>query len=227
MNMHDELWAGIDLKIDNARFHFEGMGRSLEPPEQTSMNVALEASRAMIGGNWHRAFYAHLDAFLSAARAVPEIIQCCFGVDTGNRMRNWFNRLDQGEQDRRQKFKDQFQDDYDAFRALPLGTARHISEHRRGFAPVMATLNGRFGVTYTGGPITRTPMSETRPVEPEYGWLIQPVPLRPHWNEDFSIDGKPLFLTCRDYIERAEALRVRAHTIAQQVHGSDSLTPPP
>jgi hypothetical protein len=225
--MHEELWAGVDLKIDNARFQLEGMGRSLQPPERTAVLVALEASGAMIDGNWHRAFYAHLDAFLSAARSVPEIIQCCFGVDRSNaEMRAWFDGLDPGERDRRQKFKDQFQVDYDAFRALPLGTARHISEHRRGFAPVTATVNGRFGVTYTGGPIRRLPTSETRPVEPEYGWLVKAQPLRPNW-ADFSIEGQPLFPACQDFENRAQALLDRARALAQQVHDSNSITPPP
>jgi hypothetical protein len=138
-NMHEELWAGVELTIDNARFQFEGMNRALELPEPTAYNAALESSGAIVGGNWYRPFYAHLDAFLSAARSIPDIVQSCFGINDGNRkMKDWLAAMDQDERDRREKFRMQFQADYDAFRGLPLGTARHISEHRTGFPPVVA-----------------------------------------------------------------------------------------
>jgi hypothetical protein len=78
---HRDLWPGIDLKLENARFHFEGMGQALQPPQQTIYTVVLESSGALIGGNWHRAFYAHLDAFLPAAWSVLELIRCWFGAD--------------------------------------------------------------------------------------------------------------------------------------------------
>jgi hypothetical protein len=88
-----DLWAGVDLKLDNASFHFEGMGQALQRPERTAYTAALESSGVLIGDNWHRAFYAHLDAFLSTARSVPELIRCCFGVDDGpkpKKMKDWF-----------------------------------------------------------------------------------------------------------------------------------------
>jgi hypothetical protein len=31
---HGDLWAGIDLKIENANFHFDGMKKALQPPER-------------------------------------------------------------------------------------------------------------------------------------------------------------------------------------------------
>jgi len=31
MLTHDELWAGVDLKIENAEFHFDAMSRVLQP----------------------------------------------------------------------------------------------------------------------------------------------------------------------------------------------------
>jgi len=46
--MHEELWAGPDLKLEYAEFHLERMGQSLEPPERTHGNVALEASGAIL-----------------------------------------------------------------------------------------------------------------------------------------------------------------------------------
>jgi hypothetical protein len=85
--MHDELWAGIALKLEYARFHLDRMWRSLEPPERTQMNVALEASGAIIDTGWQRSFYPYFDAFLTAARSVPEIINACFGADPGSRSR--------------------------------------------------------------------------------------------------------------------------------------------
>jgi hypothetical protein len=71
--MDEKLWAGVKLKLLHAEFHFEMMGRSIQPPEQTAINVALQASGALIDTGWQRAFYAYLDAFLSAARSVPKI----------------------------------------------------------------------------------------------------------------------------------------------------------
>jgi hypothetical protein len=96
-------------KLDHATFHFERIGQSLRPTEQLPQNPALMDS---IGASfdaftWHREFYAHLDAFLSAARSVPEIIKRCFGVDRGNReMRAWFDSLNAAERrERRVSFR--------------------------------------------------------------------------------------------------------------------------
>jgi hypothetical protein len=223
---HDDLWAGIGLKIENASFHLEGMGKALQPPERTSYTAIFESHGMIVGGNWHRAFYAHLDAFLSAARSVPELIRCCFGEDDGNReMKTWFKGLDQVERDRRKKFTAAFDADYRAFRALPLGTARHISEHRTGVPPVTATVSGRFGITYRGDPIKQIPTSETRKLPAEYAWMEKSIPVRPMWT-DFDIDGKPLFETCRDYLNSAQGLIDRARALAQEVHGDSELTSP-
>jgi hypothetical protein len=162
---HRDLWAGVDLKIENADFHFDGMKKALQPSERPPYTVA-----ALIGRNWHIAFYAHLDAFLLAARSVPELIRCCFGVDDSSKMKDWFAALDQAERERRCDFEAKFKTDYVAFRGLPLGTARHISEHRTGFPPVSAMVTGRFGI-YRGGPTKPIPTSETPKLPPEYGGL--------------------------------------------------------
>jgi hypothetical protein len=225
---HSELWVGIDLKIGSATFHFLRMGDVLQPPKLDAHMVAIQSSGATVGGNWHEAFYAHLDAFLSIARSVPELIRCCFGVDDGppREMKNWFKDLDLAEQNRRLKFQDKFKVNYDAFRALALGRARHISEHRTGVPPVIVTVTGRFGVTYTGGPTSPIPISEAKEMPPGFGWMERHDPLRPTW-ENFDIDGKPLFQTCREYLESAQALVARARALAQEVHGDLKLTPPP
>jgi hypothetical protein len=95
---HDDLWAGIELKLDHARFHFERMDRALGPAEPLPQNPVLMAlTGAFDAFTWQREFYAHLDAFLSATRSVPEIIVCCFGRDQHRKMRAWFNNLSAGE----------------------------------------------------------------------------------------------------------------------------------
>ena len=80
-------------------------------------------------------------------------------------MTDWFNALPAAEQDRRNDFKKQFKVAYNAFLALQLGTARHISEHRTGVAPVKVTISGLFGVTYIGDPANHVPISETRHID--------------------------------------------------------------
>ena len=226
--MDEKLWAGVELKLRNAEFHFDMMGRSLQPPERTAHNVALQASGAIIDTGWQRSFDAYLDAFLSTARSVPEIIQCCFGVDCGSReMKDWFKKRPADEQDRRHAFKKAFKPHYEGFRDLRLGTARHISEHRIGFAPTTVTISGLFGLTYIGSPTERVPSSETQQIDdPDLGFLAKPIPVQPAWN-DFDIEGQPLFPACRDYLDHARALIDEARRIALRVHAAHSLSFPP
>jgi hypothetical protein len=224
MLTHDKLWAGVDLKIENAEFHFDAMSRVLQP--QSPGTYTAVGGMTVISGNWHRAFYAHLDAFLSASRSVPEIIRCCFGVDPHPTMRKWHEDQNADERKRRSEFQKKFKLDYNAFRGLPLSAARNISEHRTGAAPVTVKVSGRFGVVYDGGPTKPIPTSETREMPPQLGWLANPMPVQPLW-PDFSIDGAPLFKTCGDYLDRARSLTVRARALAQEVHGESEITPPP
>jgi hypothetical protein len=223
--MHEELWAGPGLKLGYAAFHLERMGQSLQPPEATGYTVALEASGAIVGNNWAQSFYAHFDAFLAAARSVPEIIQCCFGVDRGHsEVRDWFDWLPPAQQHRRYEFSKRFKGVRDEFRALPLSKARDISVHRTGYASVKVAVTGMFGVTYTGGPTEQVPISETR--QTELPFLARPIPLRVKW-QDFEIDGRPLFPECQDYLKKASEVMAKAREISTRVHGADSLTPPP
>src|ERR1700726_582976 len=107
---HSDLCAGIALKLESASFHLDGMEKALQPPETTACTVVQESSGALIGGNWHRAFYAHLDAFLSSSRSVPELIRCCFGVDDRLRkMKDWFDALHPDEQKRPARIRAQVQ----------------------------------------------------------------------------------------------------------------------
>jgi hypothetical protein len=110
------------------------------------------------------------------------------------------------EQTRRREFRNQFKPAYDEFRALDLGNARHSSEHRVGYPPYEFKIKGRFGAVYEGSAIKNVPSSETREIDDaRYAFLIKPVAIHPHW-QDFTIDGKPLFDECRDYLQRAETL---------------------
>jgi hypothetical protein len=97
--MRDKLWAGTFLKLENASFQLEQMQRALDGPPRTGISVAQQASGTIIDGQWQRSFYACLDAFLSAARSVPDIIQCCFGRDKGHpKLKTWFKSLPTDEQ---------------------------------------------------------------------------------------------------------------------------------
>jgi hypothetical protein len=235
--MHEELWAGVDLKFEHAGFFLGRMQESLEPPRGARVAM-LEASGAIVDTQWQRAFYANLDAFLVMARSVPEVINSCFGKDTATKeMRDWFTTtLSADEQKRRADFLNAFEITYNNFRNLPLSKARNISLHRTGYpAAVEVKIVGRFGLSYIGSPVKRVPAAESRPVsaeddpnDPAVIWAatLPPVPVHPMWS-DFQIDGKPLFAECRAYVEQAQQLVTQARAIAERVHGTDVLTPPP
>jgi len=225
--MNDALWAGVELKAQYAEFHLDRMTRSLQPPERTGHNVAVQAAGAIIDTGWQQSFYAHFDAFLGAARSVPWIIEAGFGVDASHSvMRSWFAGLMATERNQRQSFSGQFKQGRDIFDKLPLGTARDRSVHRTGFAPANVTIIGRFGVTYTGGPATRVPTAETGQISDEHSWLNKSSAVQP-MGTDFTIDGRPLVAECRAYLDAAHKLIADARIIAATVHGAASLTPPP
>jgi hypothetical protein len=119
---HDDLWAGVDLKLQNASFHLDEMGRALQPSERTGYLVAMQASGAMIGKDWQQPLYAHLDALLSATRSVGQIIKCGFGVDTNWQLKPW-STVPPEEQVRRKAFQDQFNPHLDAFNESLLSTS--------------------------------------------------------------------------------------------------------
>jgi hypothetical protein len=221
--MDEKLWAGVGLKVEHAMFHYQRMVQSLEPPDQTY--AAQEAAGAIVDTGWQRSLYAHFDAFLSATRSLAEIVKCCFGFDDHRTMKDWFDLLPAEEKDRRRQFWKQFQVHYARFCGSPLGAARRVSEHRIGYPPVTVTISGMFGVTYTGGPASRVPISETRQhIEPPF--MSRPIPVRPNW-ADFDIEGQNLFRACEDHLNSASALMTEARRIAEQVHGTHSLTHPP
>lgn len=89
-------------------------------------------------------------------------------------------------------------------------------------------ITGIFGVTYTGGPTTPVPISETRQIDDQnLQFLAQPPrPIEPTW-DDFTMDGKPMKAACHEYLAAAQTLRDEARRIAESVHGTNTLTPPP
>lgn len=122
--MHENLWVGVGLKVEHARFFLRQMQAALDRP-RGQRAAMLEAAGATIDIQWQPAFYANLDAFLVMARSVPEVINSCFGKDTANKeMRNWFAALSPDEQKRRADFLTAFENAYDSFRNLPLSKAR-------------------------------------------------------------------------------------------------------
>jgi hypothetical protein len=223
--MHEHLWAGVDLKVGHAAFFLQEMSRSLQPPEQTATNVALQSSGAIVGNLWQLSFYPYFDAFLAMTRSIPEIIQCCFGEDRSPAMANWFRALHAAEQTRRQTFSSQFKPDYSQFGQHPLSNTRNISFHRAGYASVEVRITGLFGAEYIGSPVQSVPIAEGPHNNPDPPFQRNALPVRPMWS-DFTIDGKPLFPECQAYLQLAGDLRAKARDICQQVHGSNSLTHP-
>jgi hypothetical protein len=232
--MHEDLWAGVSRKLNDAHLYFEGMARSLQPPERTGMTVALQSAGTIIANPWQDHFYADVDTFLAKVRSVPEVIEACFGADCGSRvMKDWFDRLPPAEQSRRRTFSTKFRVHREAFRKHHLSNARNVSEHRRGFPNVEGRVVGPFGKVHVASPVNRIPDAETRcfspgnaPDLPLWAATQSPQPIQPRCDQ-FTIGGKPLFDECRSYLQLACNLRDEADNICQQVHGSNSLTIPP
>jgi hypothetical protein len=222
--VHD-LWSGADLKVQSAGFFLSEMSRSLQPPEQTAINVVLESSGAIVGNLWEQSFYPRLDAFLAMARSVPEVIESCFGADRVLMKTWWWNTLTSDEKKRRRRFSRQFRRKCKAFRRHALSKARNISFHRDGYVSVEVRITGLFGVEYIGNPVRSVPIAERHPNNPGPPFRQIALPIRPMWS-DFTIDGKPLFSECQAYLQLAIDLRAKADAICQQVHGNDTLTRP-
>ena len=226
--MHEELWAGIEAKQEFALFHHVEMSRALDPPQDTAYTVALLTSGAVIGNNWRLRLYANLSASLSAVRSIPEIINCCFGEDRGGpEMGRWFDALPSPEQARRREFSERFRPHLLSFRELMLSKARIDSDHRFGVTAAEGKITGIWGETYLASATKNPPLTETRTIGgPLLGHATHHFPLRPMW-DGFTLDGQQLFPLCMDYINRAQALIGEAHRIADEVHKSEPLTPPP
>jgi hypothetical protein len=223
---HDPLWAGIDRKLEDALFYFNEMARSLQPPERTPMTGAII-------GRHSESIYAHVDTFLAKARSVPGVIESCFGTDRVLMQTKWFGQLPNDEQTRRKTFSKRFRKAREKFSKHHLTNERNTSVHRLGYPGVEGKVIGPFGVEHTASPVKSVPTAESRRFDnpaDEPGLPLAaaqpPQPVQPMWNQ-FIIGGKPLFAECRDYLQLAGDLRDQAHKLCQQLHGSDTVTPPP
>lgn len=244
----EELWGGVEFKLDEARFFLNEMSVDIRPlrdqPGSSQFAALMESTGALVGNMWQAKFYYHLDAFLVATRAVPDIIQMCFGQDGVTKskkspLNKWFYSLKNSEQKRRREFQQLFQPDYNNFRKLPLSLARNVTVHRRGVPQAEVQVIGRYGV-YKGGPLAGIPSAESRPIiagnDPALQWAatLPPQPVEPSAN-DFTFEipqqngpsqSIPLFTGCKKYLEDAVQLTTRARALYQQKHASQPLTPP-
>jgi len=94
---------------------------------------------------------------------------------------------------------------------------------------VRVEISGLFGVTYTGGPTRGVPTAEVtrQPDDPALPRMPPHIhPVRPYWS-DFDIDGLPLFDACKEFLDKAGDLTKVARDVADRVHGTHTLTPPP
>jgi hypothetical protein len=228
--VHEELWAGVGLKISSARSFLGEMRRSLQYDHRAEGRAIAAGVPVGMPTGWEESFNKALDGFLTTASSVPEVINCCFGHDHSPRMRSWFSGLLSSEKARRQTFSAQFKGDFDNFRAFDLSNERNITVHRQGYADVVITVTGKWGV-YTGTPINRVPTAESEPPVVrdtdalKWAATLPPSLLRVT-PKDFTINGKPLFEECQLYLDEAEKLVVKAQAISEAVHGTAPITPP-
>jgi hypothetical protein len=61
--MHDELWAAVQLKLDNAEFHLAQMRRSIQGPERTGHTMEAAAADAERTEQRHAHATRHLISF--------------------------------------------------------------------------------------------------------------------------------------------------------------------
>jgi hypothetical protein len=235
--MNEELWLGVDLKIEYAAFHLGEMRRSISYQQPRAMEVAQMSAGAIVGKDWQRSFYPHFDAFLVNARSVPMIIEACFGYDkVRGEMTCWLESRDDDEKLWRRRFAKEFKSSpvYKEFRKHPLTKVRNRVVHRTGVASVEIRISNIFGVVYVGSPVSKIPMSASRPTDgdtssdPAHHFIrgVHQMPIEPH-NGAFTHAEKPLFALCEAYLEAAKVLVVEARNIAQRVHGDIRLSPPP
>jgi hypothetical protein len=234
----DDLWLGIDLKLQAAQGTLADMRKALRLAPPTALTVAQESGGAISGGpDWQSNFWPLVNRFLAEVRSVPAIIEACFGKDLGSReMRIWWAGLDPGEQKRREAFSNMFRAERAAIDSHSLTPQRNVSEHRRGIVEMEAKVIGPFGNVHTATPTQRIMDAECRPLEPDIAnnpgalWAAtQPSPpIRPK-PEQFTITNakKPLFQECEAYLALAENVVRKARTIASSEHGGNPLTEPP
>jgi hypothetical protein len=168
--MHDELWAGIDPRLRNARKTLDDMRKVFQPAQPTHWRVVQESAVAIVGGpDWQQSFYQMIARLLAEVRAVPWIIEASFGEDRKNAVMSawWANELLPDEQQRRKTFSAQFKTHRAAIDTHPLTSeARDVAEHRRGFPEIEGRVIGPFGNVHIATPTECILDAESRPLEP-------------------------------------------------------------
>ena len=233
----DEALRSAHFKLDAARLFLHEMSNDLMPASARSpMYAAIESTGAILSHPWQERFYPHLDAFLIATNAIPDIITSWCGSSNHPAMKSWLSTIGHSERKRRTDFQTRFKRHIKRFSKLPLRTARNLTVHSHGTPPVNVELMGRWGIRYRGGPTEPLPASEVHNVnassDPTRLWEATqpPLPLKPKWR-DFHLRTKhgdePLLSEVQRYLEKAEKLLTEARNIFQQVHGNAPLTAPP
>ncbi|SRR5712692_9585131 len=233
------MWNSIYFKVNEASFFLEQMSKDLVPPEMgdnAQLARAMAAGGAIVDHPWQRRFYFHLDAFLTSARSVPDIIMFQFGVD--KLTTNWVAGLPQPEQQNRRQFADQFRPVREGVRQHRVSTVRNITVHREGTPHVEAELVDPWGNVHQGGPTIHVDNAVLAPASAglaagEY----PPVPLRPNWSHfklivplpSGSTTSERLQPALEDYLRMVQQAVDAARTIAQSVYGTTEprLTEPP
>src|SRR5579871_2018460 len=185
------LWAGPDLKLEYAQFHLDRMHDALAPPAWNDNDILCRIHGSVVDRRQQLNLYAHFDAFLSAAHAIPGVIQCCFGHDESRKMRKWFAGLPADEQRRRNKYRSLLERHINAFAALPLSSARNTSVHRRGYPEAEARVFGRFGVTFMGTPAHPVPVSYAAVPTGPPGPMPQEIQIDLRGG-DVTVGGRPI-----------------------------------
>ncbi len=236
------IFEPVEFKLQEATRHLDMMGKTIVPPMPNHHQIALMSSGAILHHEWQEPFNAELNAFLSTARSVPELIQYRFGYDRPNKNRNaWLLALDQKEQARRTQFQQQFEAKFKLFRQLPLTEERHISEHRDGVAHWEVRVGDLWGREYVGGPKQRIPDAISAPTYPDddpavafvaANSISPPIPRRTDFwwaipQPGGTITRLPLFPECRKFLAEAEALVAHGRALFQNIHSGHQLTVPP
>lgn len=234
--MHEELWQGIDFKLEEAGFFHDRMGKILIPPQLT--NQRLHPTYGHTAARWQPDFYFYVDAFIGAARSVPDVIQKCFGWDDRSKA-EWPQPLDADEIARRMKFQAAFTGHYRAFHRQPLSRVRVGTFHWRGIPSVQIKTKDLYGQEYTGKPGQLVPSAAPRqfPAGTDSAYLAifgEPLPVTPSGDDftlgvprdDDTIEFKPLFSECQTYLKSAQQLVRDSKELCECLHGGSKLTRP-
>lgn len=234
--MHDDLWQGVDFKLAEAEFFLDRMGTVLIPPRAS--DPTWHPAYSSNGARWQPDFYFYLDAFIAAARSIPDVVQKCFGWDPHSKS-DWPEALDDDEKLRRDAFQAEFGKHYLAFHRQALSRVRVGTFHWRGMPCVQAKAKSFGGEEYAGSPARQIPAAAPRRFPPGtdpafIAIFSDPLPVEPSWQDftlemprdDGTTESSPLFSACKAYLESARQLVNESRELCGRIHGASTLTPP-